>query len=170
MNSIALIKRLETNSGAFLPLLAGLADEQARWRPAPDKWSILEVVCHLGDEEREDFRARLKLTLDDPGAPWPPIDPGGWITERGYQDRDLATAVEDFCAERKKSVVWLNGLSSPRWEHCYAHPLLGKIAAGDLLAAWVAHDFLHLRQLAGLHWQYAAKLAGQYSPDYAGDW
>jgi hypothetical protein len=39
-----------------------------------------------------------------------------------------------------------------------------------MLAAWVAHDYLHIRQLNELHWQF---LAGQVSPDaldYAGGW
>ena len=40
-------------------VLAGVDAEQARWKPDADSWSILEVVCHLVDEEREDFRTRL---------------------------------------------------------------------------------------------------------------
>ena len=170
MNHVALIKRLELNSGAFWSLLGGVGSRQARWKPAPDQWSALEVVCHLGDEEREDFRQRLRSTLADPSEPWPAIDPGGWVSERRYLERDLAAAVEDFLEERKQSVAWLNDLSSPAWENRYAHPLLGEITAGDLLASWVAHDFLHLRQLSRLHYLYAAALAEPHSAAYAGDW
>jgi len=44
------------------------------------------------------------------------------------------------------------------------------LSAGDLLASWLAHDFLHLRQLTGLHWEYVSLLAKPYSTDYAGMW
>ena len=66
----------------FAGLVSGLSLEQARWKPSLDKWSILEVVNHLYDEEREDFRQRLSLVLADPMQPWPPIDPRTWVTSR----------------------------------------------------------------------------------------
>ena len=44
-------------------LVAGVSAAEARVRPSPEAWSILEVVAHLLDEEREDFRPRLDLVL-----------------------------------------------------------------------------------------------------------
>ena len=52
----------------------------------------------------------------------------------------------------------------------HTHPIFGGLSAGDLLASWVAHDFLHLRQLARLQFQYASLLAEPYSTRYAGEW
>jgi len=49
----------------FKGLTKDINTELAIWKPAPDKWSILEVVNHLYDEEREDFRQRLELVLKD---------------------------------------------------------------------------------------------------------
>lgn len=71
------IARLSANVATFEHLLAGVSPDQARWKPDPLQWSILEVVNHLADEEVEDFRQRLELTLRDPKAEWPPIDPQG---------------------------------------------------------------------------------------------
>jgi hypothetical protein len=42
------------------------------------------------------------------------------------------------------------------------------MAAGDLLASWVAHDLLHVRQIARLRYEYVRKLAAPYGVDYAG--
>ena len=58
--------RFSKNRPVFEGLVRGLSLEQARWKPSPDKWSILEVVNHLYDEEREDFRQRIELVLTDP--------------------------------------------------------------------------------------------------------
>jgi hypothetical protein len=60
-------------------LVSRITQAQAQARPAPDSWSILEVICHLGDEEREDFRQRLDITLHRPQEAWPPINPPGWV-------------------------------------------------------------------------------------------
>ena len=58
-----IIGRLRANAAVFEALCRNVADEQARWRPSADKWSMLEVMSHLADEEVEDFRTRVDLTL-----------------------------------------------------------------------------------------------------------
>ena len=106
----------------------------ARWKPAPDSWSILEVVNHLYDEEREDFRVRLDTILYHPGRPWPPINSTGWVTERAYNQRDLSHYAEAFLKERRKSLAWLRGLETPDWQASVTAPF-GQISAGDMFAA-----------------------------------
>ena len=150
-------------------LVEGISDEQARWRPDPDSWSILEVVNHLLDEEREDFRVLLDLALHRPDEERPRIDPGGWVTERGYNERDLGESLQGFLAARKESLAWLRGLSSPDWEAVCQAPW-GPIRAGDVFAAWVAHDLLHIRQLVELHWAYTTRQLQPYKVEYAGEW
>ncbi len=44
------------------------------------------------------------------------------------------------------------------------------MTAGDLLAAWVAHDVLHLRQLVELRYAYLVEEAQPNSVGYAGEW
>jgi hypothetical protein len=163
------VDRLEKNRGVFESLVRDVSVEQARWRPAPDKWSILEVVNHLYDEEREDFRQRLELVLADPAQPWPKIDPRGWVTARAYNERELDTSLNKFFAEREKSLAWLSQLSVPNWQNSNEGPN-GTLTAGDLLASWLAHDFLHIRQLTRLHWQYVGAIADPYQTTYAGPW
>ena len=170
MNLEYFTARLSENADTIQSLVRRVAEEQARWKPAPEEWSILEVINHLYDEEREDFRTRLDLLLHHPDQPWPGIDPQGWAIERKYNHRDLEESLSNFLTERQRSVSWLDSLSSPAWEACCEHPQAGEIAAGDLLASWLAHDFLHIRQLAQLHWQYVSLLAKPYSTDYAGAW
>ncbi len=148
----------------------GISDEQARWKPSAEAWSILEVICHLADEEREDFRARLRVILaDDPDQKWQPIDPEGWVEERNYNEGDLPAAIDEFLEEREASLAWLGSLTQPNWQTSYLAPW-GEITAGDMLTAWVAHDLLHLRQLVELHYHYLAQQSKPFSPRYAGIW
>jgi hypothetical protein len=169
MNLKYFVDRFATNRDVFEGLVRRISPEQAKWKPSPDKWSMLEVINHLYDEEREDFRQRLDLVLADPQQRWPPIDPRNWVTTRAYNERDLDISVNNFFAEREKSLAWLKQLSEPNWEHCNEGPN-GRLTAGDLLASWLAHDFLHIRQLTRLHWQYVAVIANPYQTIYAGPW
>lgn len=163
------VDRLSANLRVFDHFLRGVDPEQAAWHPAPEAWSMLEVVCHLYDEEREDFRTRLRLILEDPARDWPPIHPGEWVISRGYAGRDFAIMVDRFLAERAASIVWLRERHDPRLE---IERKQGEftLRAGDLLGAWLAHDYLHIRQLNELHYAYTASGAEPYNIVYAGDW
>lgn len=169
MNLHYFIDRLSKDRGVFESLLSGVRLEQARWKPSPDKWSMLEVINHLYDEEREDFRQRIEIVLADPNQAWPRIDPRTWVTTRGYNERELDTSLKNFLAEREKSLAWLGQLSSPNWQNSKEGPNRW-LTAGDLLASWLAHDFLHIRQLARLHWQYVGAIADPYQTTYGGPW
>ena len=160
---------LERNAGVFKALATGLGPEQARWKPTPERWSVLEVVCHLADEEREDFRPRLDLTLHHPDQAWPPINPKAAVSERDYNSRELPVALEDFLTERQRSLAWLATLESRDWTLTRQQPW-GQISAGDLLVSWLTHDFIHIRQINRLHRDFAVTLGEPYSSDYAGDW
>jgi hypothetical protein len=160
--------RLRANARVFAALVENVPLEQARWKPEPAKWSILEVVSHLADEEVDDFRHRLELTLYHPGEPWPPIDPEGWVKLHGYNDGSLVRALERFREERERSIAWLRGLRSPDLTRSYQHPTAGPIHAGDLLASWLDHDLIHIRQITRLHHEWHALRARPYGTEYAG--
>jgi hypothetical protein len=170
MDAPALIDRLRAHADVFRALVAGVGQNQARWKPEPAQWSILEVVNHLGDEEVEDFRTRLDYTLHRPGEPWPKIDPVGWAVVRGYNQRQLAESTARFLTARADAVDWLEALAEPAWSVAYEHPKFGPITAGDLLTAWVAHDHIHIRQINRLHREYLVSVLSEHSPQYAGTW
>lgn len=172
MNFQFCLSQLENNAPAVQAMVAGVESAQARWKPDADSWSILEVINHLADEEREDFRARVQIMASGSGAPFQAIHPVEWVVERRYNDRDLAASLDDFLRERKVSLEWLRGLKTSDWNAVYQHPPLDqwKIRTGDLLVSWVAHDVLHLRQLVELKWFYQKTQFADYNPQYAGDW
>jgi hypothetical protein len=164
------VKKLAGQLELFTHHVKDVTPEQARWKPAAKQWSILEVVNHLYDEEREDFRLRFQLTLKDPTQTWPPIDPPRWAVERRYNERDLQESFQNFVVERQKSLEWLRNLGDVKLDNTAKHPGGFELSAGDLLASWVAHDLLHVRQLTRLHYQYWAEQVKPYQVLYAGDW
>ena len=165
-------------------LAAGLSPQQARYKPSADvaiaqqspesnaqhlSWSVLEVLNHLVDEEIHDFRSHLDFILHQAGNQWEAIDPQGWVTERKYNERDLQATLDNFQRERAASIAWLDSLGDIDWETPYVSEF-GTMRAGDMFACWVAHDGLHLRQLAELHRALLEQAVGDYDVSYAGEW
>ena len=164
------LAQMANTAEAFRTLAGGVSAEQATWKSSEDSWSILEVVNHLYDEEREDFRPRLEIILLKPEQAWSPIDPQGWVSQRAYNQRELSHSVQGFLGERQKSLTWLKSLESPDWQRSAPAPWGQQVTAGDMFAAWVAHDILHLRQLVELYWVYTSRSVQPYQVGYAGDW
>ena len=164
-----LFHELQYSTEMIRALLAGITQEEAQVKPTAESWSILEVVCHLYDEEREDFREHLDFILRRQNEEWHAIDTIGWVTERKYNAQNFSEMQEKFFAEREKSFAWLNGLANPNWETTYTTPYR-TISAGEMFACWVAHDNLHIRQLVELRRIKIENITKPYDLEYAGDW
>ena len=51
-----LYQELVNSTEMIRALLTGITQEEAQVKPGPESWSILEVICHLHDEEREEHK------------------------------------------------------------------------------------------------------------------
>jgi hypothetical protein len=133
-------------------LLRDLDETTWRARPAPGRWSPIEIVCHLRDEETEDFAARARVAVTG-GGRFAPIRPAEWVEERRYRDEAPPAALAAFNGRRRESLEFLASLA-PAPERLLGTGETGgpsplRLSGLDVLAAWVAHDQLHLRQLSG---------------------
>jgi len=147
-------------------LLNDLDSGAWRARPVAAEWSPAEIVCHLRDEETEDFGARLRVVLA--GAErFTPIDPERWAIERRYLE-DGPGALAIFRERRAASLDMLAAAAPSRLTTVVAHPRAGGLSGLDILAAWVEHDRLHLTQLGAT---LARLWASRWAPlrtEYAG--
>lgn len=169
MNTTYIIEELKRNKTVFNDLLKDLNKDMYTWKPFAEKWSLLEVVCHLYDEEMEDFRARVKHTLENPELPLTPIDPVGWVTERKYAERDYDTALQKFLSERDHSIAWLTTLTDPKWDNAHKHTKFGDLTAEMFFTSWLAHDYLHIKQITKIKYDYFKSVVGDRI-SYAGEW
>ena len=170
MDTITFRSRLEHLGGAVSAILNGVSENEARFRPAPDRWTLVEIVNHLGDEEAEDFRARLSSLTEDPARNWAEIDPFGWVTTRSYANRDFGPSVERWRKEREASLAWLASVGTIDAAVCYTGAPSGTppLHAGDLMLSWIAHDYYHIRQITNLRWEYLESAWPPWSPAYGG--
>ena len=164
-----IISELENNNKVITKLFAGLPKEFYTWRPNEEKWCLLEILCHLVDEEVEDFRARVKHILDGVSTPMIPINPVGWVIYRKYIEQDYEEKLKKFQSEREQSINWLKSLEDPDWNKTFDNPFRGEISAVNMLSNWLAHDYLHIRQITGLKYEYLGQRTGE-DLSYAGGW
>ena len=128
-------------------MLGDLDEAMARNRPAAHEWAPIEILCHLRDEETEDFSARLRAVLDGDGQ-FTPIDPEGWVLARRYREAGLGEVLGDLRQRRGASLALLASIAPERLSNALPQRTLGQLSGLDILAAWVAHDRLHVAQLA----------------------
>jgi hypothetical protein len=154
--------------GVLLGVFQGSDEELLRARPAEGKWSPLEILAHLRDEEVEDFRERAQCAAE--GRPLEKgIDPQGWVTKRRYNEMDPGAVFLDWSRERADSCRWLATLTPADLDRRLDHSKFGEMRAGDFVAAWRVHDLLHLRQFATTMAQLWAQRLEGWQAGYAGD-
>lgn len=163
------IKQLRNSKNTIFHLLNEATKEEYTWKQAPQKWSLLEIICHLYDEEREDFRTRFRNVIETPEKKPPNFDPVSWVTDRKYAEQDYNEKLSFFLLEREKSIKYLSELKNPNLKQGYDYGKFGPVNGSFFLANWVAHDLLHIKQITRLKYDFVAYHTG-ISIDYAGTW
>jgi DinB superfamily len=167
-SALAASRRALTRLPDALDALVGDLDaESARIRPAPDEWAPVEILCHLRDEETEDFGARLRAVIAGETS-FAPISPAAWVEARRYREEDAREILDVVRARRRASIAYLEAIDPARLRTAISLGKIGPLSGLDLVVAWVAHDRLHLAQLAATLARLWANHWPQQKADYAG--
>lgn len=163
-------RQMTANAEAIRALVQSISDEQAQWKPDPETWAMKDVMEHVYNEERVDFRRHIQEIFSNPPQAWGSGPHEGWLSTQ-----DCRHALEGFLREREDSLVWLKSLESPDWDAKISASFAPSnetitLSAGDILVSWVAHDFLHIRQMNELLYAWNEHQAAPYSVQYAGGW
>lgn len=167
MTEKAVIEALAKNLDFCKEILANVSTKEALWKADEKTWCLLELVCHLLDEEKEDFKARILHLFEHPNTHPPAIDPQGWVTERNYLQQDYNEVLQRFFEERSKSIQWLKSLENAPWGNSFEHKYFGTLSASLFLTNWLAHDYFHFRQIFKIKYLYLQSKS-PHSLNYAG--
>ena len=116
-------------------------------RPAPGEWSIVEVLCHMRDVEREVFLPRLQKVLQENNPFLSGQDTDRWAELREYIRQDAQLALKDFTRARLEQLALLENLSSGDWKRSARHAIFGPSRLDELVNISAGHDRLHLQQV-----------------------
>ena len=125
----------------------GLTARQMKRRPAPEKWSIQEILAHLDDVEEHAMRARVAAILNEDRPHLPVFDQEGRVEEMKYRRIDPRHSLRAFARKRRVNLKWLRRLRPAQLKRVGIHAAVGEISAGEFIHEWAFHDLGHLKQI-----------------------
>jgi hypothetical protein len=97
--SLPCLDILEATPEILRRLMAGVTDADARWKPAPERFSIAEVLAHLSHSEGHCYRMRLDRFLSEQRPEFEPDDAQLYLDL--YRDADPENAFDHFEEQRE---------------------------------------------------------------------
>lgn len=139
---------LESTPEILRDLMTGLSGEDARWKPAPDRFSIAEVLAHLSHSEGHCYRMRVDRFVNEERPEFEPDDAQMYL--HLYRDADPEDAFDHFEEQRETNVEFLRTLTAADGQRKALHREAGEITLDQMLHEWALHDLGHIRQVAEL--------------------
>jgi len=139
---------LEATPAILRGLMSEISEEDARWKPAPDRFSIAEVLSHLSHSEGHCYRARVDRFLSEEIPEFEPDDAQMHLDV--YENADPEEDFSHFEDQREINVELLRGLPAEAGRRKALHRAAGEITLSQMLHEWALHDLGHIRQVAEL--------------------
>lgn len=143
----AAFESLEASSKELANLTKKLDDAVLRRKPAPDKWSAMEVVCHLRDVEKLWMDRIVKAAFSDKPAFYA-LDVDALASKNRYNTQDLGASLKEFARLREDNLCLLRALPASQWKRVGIHPKRGEIAIERIAEIMIGHDRGHFDQIA----------------------
>jgi len=127
-------------------LVARASAAKLRKRPAPDKWSVAEVLAHLADAEIV-IGWRVRSVLGAPGIPVQAYDQNAWVTALHYDKRNAKDSLAQLRAVRAANLVLYKSLTPEQWKQYGTHSERGQESVEHIVRMIAGHDLNHVQQI-----------------------
>jgi len=101
-NGLPCLDLLAATPEVLRALMCELSDDDARWKPAPDRFSIAEVLAHLSHSEGHCYRARLDRFMSEERPEFEPDDARFHLDL--YRDADPEDQFDHFEEQRETNI------------------------------------------------------------------
>ncbi len=127
-------------------LIKGIAKKKLARRPAPEAWSVAEILAHLADAEVvQSFRIRLILGSNKTAIQ--SYDQDAWSEFSDYSSHDPALSLESFRINRERNLRLLKSLPLKMWSRYGIHSERGKETIARITELMAGHDINHANQI-----------------------
>jgi uncharacterized damage-inducible protein DinB len=137
---------LGTTAGRLRALVRDTPPERLGRRPAPEKWSVAQIIAHLADSEIVGSY-RLRLILAHDGVAVQPFDQEEWARNLRYEATDPLESVELFDVTRAANLRLLRRVDPRRHDNYGMHAERGRETVTHLIRLYAGHDLNHLGQI-----------------------
>jgi uncharacterized damage-inducible protein DinB len=130
--------------------VSGLTEKTLRYKPAQDKWCILEILGHLADMEVL-YAYRIRQMLGDKDPVIAPIDQDAWARNLGYLESSSPELVALYGLNRHANVRLLRRLKAEDLKKSARHPELDhRVTVADYVQMMSKHGPNHVEQIERL--------------------
>lgn len=141
-----LIARYAEGPDRLEAALAQVPLEALQWRPAPEKWSVHQVVVHCADSETNShMRVRYLVAEESPMIVG--YDQDRWVDELDYHAHPIPLALATIRAVRANTVPLLRRLTPEQWDRRGTHTESGTYGVGEWMEIYAEHLHQHERQI-----------------------
>jgi len=140
------IKVQSTTNKKLARLIKGVSTAKLRKRPAPDKWSVSEILAHFADVEIV-IGWRMRSILGDPGTTVQAYDQNAWVMSGHYEKRDPRKSLEIHRVLREANLALLKSLNPAQWKQYGQHAERGQESIEHIVRMLAGHDVNHIHQI-----------------------
>ncbi|MFO7632471.1 MAG: DinB family protein [Caldilinea sp.] len=147
------MSKIESYGAAHQQLLAALEhfpQEMWQYRPAPDRWTIHEIIVHITDSEANSY-VRCRRLLAEPGSAVLGYDEAGWARDLRYHDQNADDALQLFKWLRYTSYMLIKDAPETVWSNTVEHSENGVMTMDDWLDTYERHVRDHIEQIQDVY-------------------
>ncbi|WP_248923995.1 DinB family protein [Paenibacillus hamazuiensis] len=126
--------------------IRGLTEEQLKWKSAPEKWSVTEVLAHLADHSIV-FSFRIRKLIAEPGAQLPPFQQDPWVGESRANQSSVHDILAVYQALLSYNILLFKRIPAEAWEKTAISPRGTEVSLLDSFQSFVKHVQTHLAQI-----------------------
>jgi hypothetical protein len=124
MNKSERDEKIELYGRGHELLVAALKEvppEAMQFKPAPNEWSVHEIIIHIADSETNAALRARKLIVE-PGGTLMGYDQDAWAVELNYHEQNMDDALETTRLVRRTTYELLKRQPDEVFKHTIKHP------------------------------------------------
>ncbi|WP_026906851.1 DinB family protein [Paucisalibacillus globulus] len=142
----ALIEEYSRGFTMLRESISKLSEEEIRYNPGKDKWSIHQIIIHITDSELAATH-RMKKVLSESEPLLPAPDQDAWASSLVYEQLDREQYLQLFKMLRSSMLPILHNLTTEQLERVAVYSDGARLTFKDLLDYRVEHIRGHLDQI-----------------------
>jgi FMN phosphatase YigB (HAD superfamily) len=145
--SSAYLAILRSTPAAFDTILKNLNTSQSKSRPIKGEWSIVEIISHLYDVDKEVNIPRIKELKSSQEPFFTAINTDDWAEIRNYRKNDLSPMLKLFIETRIELINEILSMEDDDWKKTISHTVFGPTSVLEIIKFIAQHDRIHVQQI-----------------------
>lgn len=146
MSHYEIIGNMESSADELYNAIFGITDNLLNKKPAPDKWTIKEILVHLLDAELV-YACRLRKVASEPNSTLQAFDQDLWAKNLAYSFWDFRLVTDTFRVLRINTIFLLKNATPAQWEQKGVHEQRGEVTFTQLAESLAKHTQHHVEQI-----------------------